>query len=341
MRNLLLASVSMLAIAGTASAQSVLERVLAQTQSLGQVTGVFANVADNIGTDFVTVYTNSTGDVLSSAEYDDLVDDNSLTLLGSALDYINSAGNVITPAQYANLTVTEATAYAQIVTGDVAYVNNGTGVVTQTTTLLYNGAITAGQSAIAAYSGTTIAGGAGTIDGSINNIVSGLSEVQASVMGQVTAVSVPTVNFGNMATTVLGAVNTGEIGLGTNQLVEEAIAGTTQAIRTEISQIGTMAGLTQVALNSALNTMNINGSINTTMSGVNGSVAAVSPDVLEIAMAASDTLSLTGVADLLGSMNTTVLGAVNTGTIVSGVNNQVDGTVAGIVGNSATNMFEN
>jgi len=341
MRNLLLASVSMLAIAGTASAQSVLERVLAQTQSLGQVTGVFANVADNIGTDFVTVYTNSTGDVLSSAEYDDLVDDNSLTLLGSALDYINSAGNVITPAQYANLTVTEATAYAQIVTGDVAYVNNGTGVVTQTTTLLYNGAITAGQSAIAAYSGTTIAGGAGTIDGSINNIVSGLSEVQASVMGQVTAVSVPTVNFGNMATTVLGAVNTGEIGLGTNQLVEEAIAGTTQAIRTEISQIGTMAGLTQVSLNSALNTMYINGSINTTMAGVNGSVAAVSPDVLEIAMAASDTLSLTGVADLLGSMNTTVLGAVNTGTIVSGVNNQVDGTVAGIVGNSATNMFEN
>ena len=341
MRNLLLASVSMLAIAGTASAQSVLERVLAQTQSLGQVTGVFANVADNIGTDFVTVYTNSAGNVLSSAEYDALVDANSLTLVGSATDYINSAGNVITAAQYNNLTVSQASAYTVIASGSVAYANNDTGLVTVATSTAYATAVENGQTAINAYSGTTIAGGAGTIDGSINNIVSGLSEVQASVMGQVTAVSVPTVNFGNMATTVLGAVNTGEIGLGTNQLVEEAIAGTTQAIRTEISQIGTMAGLTQVALNSALNTMNINGSINTTMSGVNGSVAAVSPDVLEIAMAASDTLSLTGVADLLGSMNTTVLGAVNTGRIVSGVNNQVDGTVAGIVGNSATNMFEN
>lgn len=338
MRNLLLASVSMLAIAGTASAQSVLERVLAQTQSLGQVTGVFANVADNIGTDFVTVYTNIAGNVLSSAEYDALVDANSLTLVGSATDYINSAGNVITPAQYNNLTVSQASAYTVIGSGNVAYANNDTGLVTVATSAAYATAVTTGQSAINAYSGTTIAGGAGT-DGSINNIVSGLSEVQASVMGQVTAVSVPTVNFGNMATTVLGAVNTGEIGLGTNQLVEEAIAGTTQAIRTEISQIGTMAGLTQVALNSALNTMNINGSINNTLSGVNGSVAAVAPDVLAIAMTASDTLSLTGVADLLGSMETTVLGAVNTGTIVSGVNNQVEGTVAGIVGNSATNMF--
>lgn len=178
-----------------------------------------------------------------------------------------------------------------------------------------------------------------SIDGSISNIVTGLDQVQASVMGSVTAVDIPTVNFGNMATTVLGAVNTGEIGLGANQVVEEAIAGTTEAIRSEIQQIGTIPGLTQVALNSALNTMDINGSITNRLTGVNGSVAAVSPEVMDIAMNATGALSLSGVSDLLGSMETTVLGAVNTGTIVSGVNTQISGTVAGIVGNSATNMF--
>jgi len=343
MTKLLLASVSMLAIAGTASAQSVLERVLAQTQSLGQVTGVFANVADNIGTDFTTVYTvTGSGVVLSAAEFDDVVADNSYTLLGSAGDYYNVAGDVITNEEYNALTVNQATYYTVIGAGFVAYVNNGNGVFTvdeKVAVAGYDAKVLAGKVVIDTYTATTIAGGAGGIDGSINNIVSGLDEIQASVMGEVTAVSLPTVNFGNMATTVLGAVNTGEIGLGTNQVVEEAIAGTTQAIRTEIGQIGNMAGLTQVALNSALNTMNINGSINNTLSGVNGSVAAVAPDVLAIAMTASDTLSLTGVADLLGSMETTVLGAVNTGTIVSGVNNQVEGAVAGIVGNSATNMF--
>lgn len=339
MKKLLLTSAAMAMFAGAASAQSVLERVLAQTDAIGEVTGVFANVADNIGTDFVTVYTNSTGNVLSAAEYDALVDANTFTIVGSAGDYINAAGDVITAAEYNNLTVSDAAAYTVIAAGSVASKNEGTGVVSVITSAAHATAVTSGQTAINAYSATNIAGGAGGINGSITNIVTGLDEVQASVMGTVTAVDVPTVNFGNMATTVLGAVNTGEIGLGTNQVVEEALAGTTQAIRSEIQQVGTLSGLTQVALNSALNTMDINGSISNTLSGVNGSVAAVSPDVLEIAMSASNTLSLTGIGDLLGSMETTVLGAVNTGTIVSGVNNQVDGTVAGIVGNSATNMF--
>lgn len=339
MKKLLLTSAAMAMFAGAASAQSVLERVLAQTNAIGEVTGVFANVADNIGTDFITVYSDSSGNVLSAEEYQALVDANTRTVIGSEGDYVNGAGEVISAAEYSQLTVAEATAYTVIADGSVAVRNEGSGAVSVMTSAALATANTASATAIGAYSATNIAGGAGGIDGSITNIVTGLDEVQASVMGTVTAVDVPTVNFGNMATTVLGAVNTGEIGLGTNQVVEEAIAGTTQAIRSEIQQIGTMSGLTQVALNSALNTMDINGSISNTLSGVNGSVAAVSPDVLEIAMTASNTLSLSGIGDLLGSMETTVLGAVNTGTIVSGVNNQVDGTVAGIVGNSATNMF--
>ena len=42
------AAALVLGVAAPASAQSVLERVLAQTASLNEVTGVFANVADNI-----------------------------------------------------------------------------------------------------------------------------------------------------------------------------------------------------------------------------------------------------------------------------------------------------
>ena len=141
-----------------------------------------------------------------------------------------------------------------------------------------------------------------------------------------------------MATTVLGAVNTGEIGLGTNQLLEEALSGTSEAIRSTLTQVGTQTGQTVLALNSALNTMNINGSISNTFEGVNASVASISPDQLDI-LSVNGIVTLTGLGDLMGSMETTVLGAVNTGTIVSGVNNQVTGTVAGIVGNSATNMF--
>lgn len=340
MKKLLLTSAAMAMFAGAASAQSVLERVLAQTNAIGEVTGVFANVADNIGTDFITVYTNSSGDVLSAEEYNALVAANAVTVIGSIGQYVNGDGDVISAAEYSQLTVAESAGWTELDADTVAY-RVGNGAVQFGLPAAVATAQAAGATAVGTWEATNIAGGAGGIDGSITNIVSGLDEVQASVMGTVTAVDVPTVNFGNMATTVLGAVNTGEIGLGTNQVVEEALAGTTQAIRSEIQQIGTMPGLTQVALNSALNTMDINGSISNTLSGVNGSVAAVSPDVLEIAMSASNTLSLTGIGDLLGSMETTVLGAVNTGTIVSGVNNQVDGTVAGIVGNSATNMFGN
>lgn len=329
-----------LGVAAPASAQSVLERVLAQTAALNDVTGVFANVADNIGgVGSTTVYSNSTGNVLSQAEYDALVDNNTFTQLGSAGDYINAAGNVLTPAEYNALTVAQAAAYTVIAAGEVAYRNNGTGVVVTDTTANFNTAVNNGQTAINAYSGTTVASDAtGSIDGSITNVATRIDQATANVDNQVTAISDVTANFGNMATTVLGAVNTGEIGLGTNQVVEEALANTSSAIRSTVEQIGTITGSTQVAVNSALNTMNINGSISNTLTGVNGSVAAISPDQLDI-LSEAGTIEIAGLSELLGSMETTVLGAVNTGTIVSGVNNQVNGTVAGIVGNSATNMF--
>lgn len=184
---------------------------------------------------------------------------------------------------------------------------------------------------------TTIPGRSLTIDASITTTITGVA-AQAATIGDVSVTEPVTALIGNLSTTALGAVNTGEIGLGTNQVVEEALSGVSEATRLTVQQIGTQTGETVLALNSALNTANIDGSISNTFEGVNASVAAISPDQFEITAAGN--LTAEGISELMGSVETTVIGAVNTGTIISGVNNQVQGTVASIVGNSATNAFE-
>jgi len=164
-----------------------------------------------------------------------------------------------------------------------------------------------------AYSGyaqvnveTYIPGLSTTIDGSIANIVTGVTAATAeAVAGSVTATefAMPTLNFGDMATTALGAVNTGDITLGVNSAVDEAATTTTRAISAVMTQIGGSADTGTLVLNVASNAGAINGSIQNTMAQVNGTI---------------------------GDLSTTALGAVNTGTIVSGVN----AAVAGIVGMS-------
>ncbi len=318
-------AIASMAFTGAASAQSVLERVLAQTQSLGEVTGVFANVADNIGSPGVITVYESSDAIISEADY--------LQVLADA-EAARSAQLTIVPVFSA--TTGEITHYI------VADTTGGTDTprtLQQAEDFIASEVLSARTGAANPYTPTTLAGGSvGSIDGSITNVARRIDQATANVDNQVTSISNVTTNFGSMATTVLGAVNTGEIGLGTNQVVEEALSGTSEAIRSVVNQVGTTAGQTVLALNSALNTMNIDGSISNTFEGVNASVATISPDQLNI-LSADGILTLSGLDDLLGSMDTTVLGAVNTGTIVSGVNNQVAGTVAGIVGNSATNMF--
>lgn len=177
------------------------------------------------------------------------------------------------------------------------------------------------------------------VDGSITKTASRIETAMFNIDDTIGTIGTVTARFGNMATTVLGAVNTGEIAIGANQAVDEALSSTSEAISSTVTQVGTRADQTRLAVNSALNTMGIDGSIENTFEGVNGSVAAISPDVVEI-VAQGGMIEMVGLDRLLGSMETTVLGAVNTGTIVSGVNNRVAGTVAGITGNSGTNMFE-
>jgi hypothetical protein len=146
------------------------------------------------------------------------------------------------------------------------------------------------------------------IDGSINNTIDGITDAtQQAVAGvDVSAIewNMPTLNFGDMATTALGAVNTGDITLGVNSAVDEASTSTTNAISAVVNQLGGSADTGAIVLNVASNMTGVNGSINNVMTEVNGNI---------------------------GNLATTALGAVNTGTIVSGV----DAAVAGIVGSTS------
>ncbi len=320
-------AVALVATAGAASAQSVLERVLAQTTALGEVTGIFSNSADNIGASgFGTTTTEEVAVTVAAGDVITVDDGGPVTgTVQADGSLVDADGNTIP-----DITVQIG---AQLFRD-----TDGTNTVADSSLTGAAGATGLGG-ATAVFQTVTTDNTQFGINGSITNVANRIDTATANVENQVTAIDSVTANFGNMSTTVLGAVNTGEIGLGTNQDVQEAISGTSEAVKSLVTQVGTQTGQTVLALNSALNTMGINGSISNTFEGVNASVAAISPDVLEIVADANGAITLTGVDQLLGTMSTTVLGAVNTGTIVSGVNNQVTGTVASITGNSATNMF--
>ncbi len=145
----------------------------------------------------------------------------------------------------------------------------------------------------------------GAIDGSITNSITGLTDPTAAVGSAVMAVEQVTVDIGNLSTTVLGAVNTGETTLGVNQDVTEAIAGSSSAVSNAITQLGGSADTSALVLNVASNVSDVTGSVKNTFTGLNGSV---------------------------GNVATTVLGAVNTGTITSGINAAVSGVQSGITG---------
>lgn len=148
--------------------------------------------------------------------------------------------------------------------------------------------------------------GAGGIDGSILNIVEGVRTATQVSIANATAIEydLPTLNWGNMSTTVLGAVNTGEISLGLNAAVEDAMTRSTRAMQIDLVQIGGSDATGALVLNVASNMTGVNGRIQNNMMAVNGTI---------------------------GSLSTTTLGAVNTGTITSGVN----GVVQGIVGQTS------
>jgi hypothetical protein len=282
---------------------ALLERVLGQIDNatnLASVNGTFANIAENIGNGSVaTVYSElddgvATGNVLSEGEY--LA---GLEAAVTAAELANPVPAEPDPADYGDLTIAE---------NQTAY-NNAVST--------YNTALAAQASAVAAAESGYAAGfqsdlievsGLQGIDGSINNTLDGIDgatqEAIASIDVSAIEWNMPTFNFGDMATTALGAVNTGDITLGVNSAVDEASTSTTNAISAVVDQLGGSADTGAIVLNVASNMTGVNGSINNVMTQVNGSI---------------------------GNLSTTALGAVNTGTIVSGV----DAAVAGIVGSTS------
>ena len=143
-----------------------------------------------------------------------------------------------------------------------------------------------------------------TIDGSVTNIVNGAAEVAAAATGTATALALPTVDIGNIATTTLGAVNTGEITVGVGSAVDDAASSTARAISASMTVVGGSSDSGSMMLNIASNTSIIIGRVENDIVAANGS---------------------------LGNISTTTLGAVNTGNIANGINS----TLQGIVGMSA------
>lgn len=314
MKKLLATSaIALVALSGAASAQSVLERVLGQIDNatnLASVNGTFANIAENIG-GTETYYFDETNDVLYSAAdvaaLDALPTQADYTVI-AATDYVADDGSGwITAAAYANLSATDQAAYS--VAGASAYYNDADGNVINAAAY---GAITyasetAQDAALAAFEPIAVSG-IGGIDGSITNIVDGIDqatqEAVAAAGVSATEWNMPTLNFGDMATTALGAVNTGDITLGVNSAIDEASTTSTNALSSVMNQIGGSADTGAIVINVASNMTGVNGSITNTMNEVNGTI---------------------------GALSTTALGAVNTGTIVSGI----DGVITGITGSSS------
>jgi hypothetical protein len=147
----------------------------------------------------------------------------------------------------------------------------------------------------------------GIVDGSITNVIEGVTSAIADASESATAgdtvayeFNLPTYDLGALSTTALGAVNTGDITLGVNSTVDDAKTSSTQAVSSVMEQLGGSIDSGALVLNVASNMTGVDGSITNTMNNVNGA---------------------------LESASTTALGAVNTGTITSGVNAAVQGIV--------------
>lgn len=151
------------------------------------------------------------------------------------------------------------------------------------------------------------------IDGSIRNVITGVRAATADAFVGVSSATesvTPRINFGDLATTALGAVNTGEIALGVNFAVDEASVLIPRGISAVTTQIGGSANTGALVLNAASNAMAVNGSIENVMLEVHGST---------------------------GNLSTTALGAVNTGTIMSGVNSALQ-DIVGMPGQSFSGL---
>jgi hypothetical protein len=301
MRNLLASTaIALVAMAGAASAQSVLERVLGSIEDIpnaSTVNGTFANIAENIGVlsaENVTIYEvvgAAPGTTITQDQYDELLEQ----LTTARLNSITSSFNATTGAQqfsYTPIGAGAATVYSSLAEAQDAARRDA--LADHTADYVFD-SIVAGEIALL-----------NAINGSITNTMEGIAAATAS-NGDVFAINEVTVDIGDLTTTVLGAVNTGDIALGANMGVSEAVAGASQAIHGTIDQIGGSVDTAALVLNIASNSTSVLGNVNNQFASLNGSI---------------------------GNVTTTVLGSVNTGTITNGLNASINGTISDIVGAS-------
>lgn len=362
MRRFVLVLFGLAANANVASAQSILERVLGQIDgatNLAPVNGTYANIAESVSDSITTStlvdtsYTPNGSEelyaVYVTGDYFGVSDAGPALFLTVTYDMLGTSGTAnigIVPFNYSvaadgTITITSNASTGagfEIFKPGVTAVKHsgleefwvgGWGGSNNTATAYANGAgfytdgsggyyyllpsVALSLSFDPAPGGTetqtTVTNISHTIDGSITNIITGVTAATAEVVtgtGSATVLAIPTVDLGNMSTTVLGAVDTGEITLGVNSAVDEAGTTGSRAISAAVTQIGGSADAGALVLNLAHNASAVDGSIQNTLLAVNGSA---------------------------GNLATTTLGAVNTGTITSGVNAAVNGLV-GMAGQS-------
>ncbi|SDF24450.1 hypothetical protein SAMN04488117_10387 [Celeribacter baekdonensis] len=226
---------------------------------------------------------------------------------GTTTAYMDANGDIISEGQY-DILLNAALDSIDAVAGTGTIIGYQYGSDTYSTMAE---AVTAAENDIADnYTSFQTQGGG--IDGSITNTIEGVTSAiadatQSSTAGTTIAYefNLPTYDLGALSTTALGAVNTGDITLGVNSTVDDAKTTSTQAVSSVMQQLGGTVDNGALVLNIASNMTAVDGSITNSMNNVNG---------------------------VLASASTTALGAVNTGTITSGVN----AAVQGIVGTSGS-----
>ena len=304
-------------MASTASAQSVLERVLASldASTTTPLNGTFANIAENIGslTASSLLYVDTAGKSYTEAEWaaaqlDIDQGDYANVPVG---DYVNtSTGETDDGTRFTTLAAANAAGFIAVANLGDFKVGSGDAAGTVITGAAFNQLLTAASYTVPTLADVISVGLVDGINGSITNTIDGITDVtQTATTSGATAVeyNMPTFDFGDMATTALGAVNTGDITLGVNSNVDNAKTTSTEAVSSVMTQLGGSIDTGTIVLNVASNMTGVNGSITNAMLDVNGSI---------------------------GNLSTTALGAVNTGTILSGVNAAVTG-ITGVNGASA------
>lgn len=124
-------------------------------------------------------------------------------------------------------------------------------------------------------------------------------------------------------------LGSGAVMTGLNAAIDHAATAGARATRLRSGPLGVDAQAVMLLANAAANTGDITGSITIVLDGVDGAIAASDPD---LTIASDNGTFPDGIAALLGRLDTTALGAVNTGMIVSGVRQQVGGVIDAIAG---------